>query len=72
MRNHLDRADTNNSITSSIGPLKLQQNSVYQDLDNIWQLGINDGDQGSENVAVVGGGSLGFHHRSGEQALTSQ
>jgi len=72
MRNHLDRADTNNSITSSIGPLKLQQNSVYQDLDNIWQLGINDGDQGSENVAVVGGSSLGFHHRSGEQALASQ
>lgn len=70
--NHLDGADTDYTIVSSVGPLKLKKYSVDKDLNDVWQLGVDDSNQCCKYMTVASGSSLGLHYRSSQKALSSQ
>lgn len=72
MCNHLGCSHAHDFVVSLVSTLELDKDTLYDKLNNSWQLGVNNRNESGIYVSEVWRCHLSFHDCSGEKALASQ
>lgn len=71
MGDHLGGGHADYFVVPHVGSLELQNDSADDELDDVWEFGIDDGDQGCVDVGKVGRRHLRFDDGPSEKPLPS-
>ena len=68
---HLEGAEVRLLVPVPVRSLKVEDHSMNQDLDHIWELSVDHSNHSGEDMSEVLGGRLGFEDASGKEAPSS-